>query len=276
MLCPSCEQDVSEDAAVCPHCETVLDPSLLDAAPPPDDGDDAPAPPPRRASARPASRPGVKRAAGKPPGARPGVKKKRPAPRRVETPPPAPAAKQDWRSQLSEEDWKEYAVAEKPAFEVDRTLDPEDWMTQTRHYLIGLPLADKIALLGTGLMLMATFFPWRETVTQGDVIGVFSTGILVALMSGGALAGFIIRTRKLMPKLNPLLPWIAQLGLVGVAAVWCLFDTAVLSWDSTPAQSRIGNFTVWVSKPSIGLIVALLSSIVSLVGTILGLKDLGR
>jgi hypothetical protein len=123
---------------------------------------------------------------------------------------------------------------------------------------------------------MATFFPWRETVTQGDVIGVFSTGILVALMSGGALAGFIIRTRKLMPKLNPLLPWIAQLGLVGVAAVWCLFDTAVLSWDSTPAQSRIGNFTVWVSKPSIGLIVALLSSIVSLVGTILGLKDLGR
>lgn len=278
MKCPSCDKDVSDDAAVCPHCDAVLDPSLLDAAPPEDDGSDE-APPPPRARAAPPK--GARRPVSKAPGARPGAPKKkrpagaRPAPRRAETPPPAPK-KDDWRSQVSEEDWKASQVAERPAFEVERTLDAEDWMGQTKHYLLGLPLADKLALFGTGVMTLSTFLPWRETVSHGEQLGVFTTGALVTLLSGAALAGIIVRTKKLMPKLNPLVPWIAQLGLVGVAAVWCLFDTAVLSWDSTLAQSRIGNFQMWVSKPSIGLISALLSGVVSLLGTIFGLKDLGR
>ncbi len=274
MKCPSCDNDVSDDAAVCPHCDAVLDPSLLDAGPPEDDGE-APAPRP----ARPAAKPGARRPATKS-GARPGVPKKkrpaaRPAPRRDEAPPPQPK-KDDWRAQLSEADWKEYEVSDRPAFEVERTLDAEDWMTQTRYYLLALPLADKLALFGTGVMTLSTFFPWRETVARGEELGVFTTGAIVTLLAGAALAGIIVRTKKLMPKLNPLIPWVAQLGLVGVAAVWCLFDTAVLSWDATPAQSRIGNFTMWVSKPSFGLISALLSGIVSLLGTIFGLKDLGK
>lgn len=278
MKCPSCENDVADDAAVCPHCDAVLDPSLLDAAPPPDDGDDAPPPPRARpASKGPPRRPGAKPATG----ARPGAPKKkrppgaRPAPRRAETPPPAPK-KDDWRSQISEEDWKASQVAERPAFEVERTLDAEDWMTQTRHYLLALPIADKLALFGTAVMTLCTFLPWRETVSHGEQLGVFTTGALVTLASGAALTGVIVRTRKLMPNLNPLVPWVAQLGLVGAAAVWCLFDATVLSWDSTLAQSRIGNFQMWTSKPSFGLIGALLSGMVSLLGTVFGLKDLGR
>ncbi len=268
MRCPSCNNDVADDAAVCPHCDAVLDPSLLDASPPEEDA----APPPRRPAPRPGTRPGVKKVA-----AKPGAPKKRPpgtkpAPKR-ETPPPS--NKNDWRSQISEADWKENAAPEKAKFEVDRQLDPNDAMAHTKKYLFELSFADKLALFGTSLMLIATFFPWRETVAEGDVLGVFSSGILVTLLSIMAITGIVVRTRKTSPTLNPLLPWIAQLGCVGFAGVWCLVYMK-LAWDPTIAQSSIGNFEVWVSKPSFGLILALLAGIVSIVGTIFGLRDVGR
>ncbi len=275
MMCPACNTEVDDDAAVCPSCDNVLDPSLFDASPP---DEDAPrAPPPRRVAPKSGARPGVKRPATKP--AVGGVKKKpaaRPAPRRTDDDePPAPRPRQDWRSQVSEEDWKANEGKAPEKFVVDKTLDANDAMVQTRQYLADLSTADKLALFGTSLLLLATFLPWRETVSEGDVLGVFSSGILVTALSAGALGGLVVRTRKLMPQVNPLLPWIAQLGCVGVAGVWCLIYM-MLSWDPTLARSPIGNYEVWVSKPAFGLILALLAGITSIVGTIFGLKDVGR
>lgn len=219
----------------------------------------------------------MKRAAAKPGVG--GVKKKpaaRPAPRRTDDDEPPPAkAKDDWRSQISEADWKENAGVEKEKFVADKTLDANDAMVQTRQYLTELSMADKLSLFGTSLLLLATFLPWRESVSEGDVLGVFSSGILVTALAAGALGGLVVRTRKLMPQVNPLLPWIAQLGCVGVAGVWCLIYM-VMSWDPTLAHSPIGNYQVWVSKPAFGLILALLAGITSVVGTIFGLKDVGR
>ena len=223
---------------------------------------------------RPGSKPGT-----------PGVKKKRPASARPSAQKQAEAAfdasrakekaKQDWRSQLSEEDWKETAGRAPEAFVPDKALDPDDAMIQAKRYIWELPTADKLALFGTIVLLTSTFLPWKETVADGDVLGVFSSGILVTLLSSIALAGILIRTRKMMPTLNPLLPWVAQLGCVGVSGLWCLVYMK-LAWDSTPAKSLIGNYEVWVSKPSFGLILAVLAGITSIVGTIFGLKDVGR
>ncbi len=274
MMCPSCNNDVADDAAVCPHCDAVLDPSLLDASPP---DDDAPAPPPRR-PARPATKPGGARKVA----AKPGAPKKRPpgarpAPKRRsdDDDAPPPSQKPDWRAQLSEADWKENAGRAPEAFVVDRQLDPEDAMSQTKKYLLELPMADKLALFGVSVMVLATFFPWKETVADGDVLGVFSSGILVTLLGAMAITGIIVRTRKTSPTLNPLLPWIAQLGCVGFSGLWCLVYLK-LSWDPTLANSQVGNYEVWVSKPSFGLILALLAAITSIVGTIFGLRDVGR
>lgn len=278
MQCPSCDNEVADDAAVCPNCDAVLDASLFDVAPP----DENAPPPPKKPAGRPltkgvkkvaprpatAAKPGVKK---KPTGARPAVKKK-PVEEDYE---PPPAKKADWRDELSEADWQENAGRAPEKFVVDRTLDPDDAMVATKRYIFELSLADKLALFGTGVMVLATFFPWKETVAEGDVLGVFSSGILVTIFGSAALAGIIIRTRKAMPNLNPLLPWMAQLGAVGLSGVWCLVYMK-LSWDSTLAQSTIGNYQQWVSKPSFGLILALLSAITSIVGTIFGLKDLGR
>ena len=40
MKCTSCQKNVADDAAVCPFCDAVLDPSLLDMAPPEEDDDE--------------------------------------------------------------------------------------------------------------------------------------------------------------------------------------------------------------------------------------------
>ena len=280
MKCTSCKKTVADDASVCPFCDAVLDASLFDAAPP--EQDDAP-PPPRRPAAKPAARPGtkpgVKKVAGKP--AAPAVKKK-PSMQRTEEDMDADLAADrkekaanDWRSQISEEDWKENQGKEKEKFVPNKAMDPELAMGETKRYLLALPLADKLALFGTAMLVIFSFFPWKETVADGDVLGVMSSGVLVTLLGSAAVAGIIVRTRKTMPTLNPLLPWVAQLGCVGASAIWCLVYMK-LSWDSTPAMSAVGNYEVWVSKPSLGLILAIIAAIVSIVGTIFGLKDVGR
>lgn len=279
MKCTSCNKTVADDASVCPYCDAVLDASLFDASPPEDD--DAP-PPPRRPAPRPGTKPGVKKVGPKP--GTPGVKKK-PAAARPKPPADDDApvdgrtaekkAAQDWRSQISASDWTDNQGKAPEAFVPNRTLDPNDAMVKTKQYLWGLSFADKLALAGTSILLVSTFFPWKETVADGDVLGVFSSGILVTLLSAIAVAGIIIRTRKTMPTLNPLLPWVAQLGCVGVSGVWCLVYMK-LAWDATLTHSPVGNYEVWVSKPAFGLILALLAGITSIVGTIFGLKDVGR
>ncbi|PZR17664.1 MAG: hypothetical protein DI536_04965 [Archangium gephyra] len=279
MMCPACNAEVDDTAAVCPHCDNVLDASLYDAAPP--DEDAAPKPPPRRVAPRSGARPAVKK-----PGTRPGapaVKKKpapRPAPARraaaeEEDYVPPPSKKPDWRAQLSEEDWKETSGKAPEKFVPDKTLDANEAMVETRQYLFSLSMADKLALFGTSVLLIATFLPWRETVSEGEVLGVFSSGAIVTVLAGIALGGILVRTRKTMPDLNPLYPWMAQLGAVGASGVWCLIYM-MMAWDPTHARSPIGNYEVWVSKPAFGLILALLAAITSIVGTIFGLKDVGR
>jgi hypothetical protein len=286
MKCTSCNKNVADDASVCPYCDAVLDASLFDASPPEDD--EAP-PPPRKPAPKPGVKPGAK------PGLKPGVKKVGTRPGAVVKKKPVASnmpksdqdyedeavaekekkAATDWRSQISESDWTENQGKAPEAFVPNKGIDPEDWMAKTKLYLWELSMADKLALAGTSLLLVSTFFPWRETVAEGDVLGVFSSGILVAVLSTMAIAGIVIRTRKTMPTLNPLLPWVAQLGCVGVSGVWCLVYMK-LAWDSTPAHSAVGNYEVWVSKPAFGLIFGLLAAIASIVGTIFGLKDVGR
>jgi hypothetical protein len=229
----------------------VLDPSLLDASPP--EADDAPAP--RRVVARPPKPPAKKR----PPAAKKRSEK---------------AAAQDWRAQISEEDWKASAMPEREAFVVDRAMDPEDVLTQAWQYLVGLALTDKLALGGAGVMLTATLFPWRETIAEGEVLGVMSSGVVVTILGVLAVGGIVVRTRGAQYMVNPVLPWIMQLGCVGFSALWCLIAMKQ-AWDPTIAQSPIGNYQVWVSKPVFGLFLSLGAGIASLVGTIFGLKDLG-
>jgi hypothetical protein len=276
MMCPSCNQTVADDAAVCPKCDTVLDPSLLDAAPPEydDAGDDtgAGAAPPPRPAARPAPRPGgPKRPAS---GARKPAAK-RPA-RRPEAGPPPSAKPRDWRDDLSDEDKLAMArVPESAVFVPDKALDPDDLMGEAKRFIIDLSVADKLAFFGSVTMFLSCFFPWKETVREGDVLGLTSLGIVVFVLAGIAMAAIAGRVRTLFPKVNPLILWIGQLGAVSFAGVWCLIYMK-LSIDQTVVRAPIGNEEIWASKPTFGVILALMSAGVASVGTVLGLKETGR
>ncbi len=263
MKCPSCNAEVEDDASICPNCDAVLDASFLDAPA-------SSAPKPRRPAVRPARRP-----ASKPAGA---AVKRRPAQPRApsygdNTPPPS--AREDWRAQLTEADWKETAGREPEKFEPDRALDANDALVETGRYFRNLTLADKLALGGALTLLTSTFLPWAETASDGDVLGVRSSGIVATLLSGGTVAAILVRTRKMMPQLNALVPWVVQLGTVGVAGLWCLIHLK-LAWNPTLVPAPVGNYQMWVSKPGLGLLLALLAGITAVVGTIFGLKDVGR
>jgi hypothetical protein len=271
MQCPSCQSTVADDAAVCPRCDAVLDPSLLDAAPPEADGDGTGAPPARPAP-RSRGKKVVRRAA---PGQRPPVKASTPRSRMPE----APAREQragpsDWRQKVNQDDWNEMPQREPEAFVADKGLDPDDVLQDASGFMMALSAADKLAFFGAAAMLLSTFFPWKESVTEGEVLGVTSSGLVVTLLSLLSLSAVVLRVRRAFP-VNPVLPWVVQLGATALSLLWC-FVYVRLSWDSTLVRAPIGNLEVWASKPTFGVIFCLMATGVSGLGTVLGLKELGR
>ena len=112
-----------------------------------------------RPGVKPAAKPGVKKPMTKT--AAP-VKKKPAAPPPDEDDEPAPAAnKNDWRSQISESDWKENQGKAPKKFQADKAMDSEAAMGETRQYLWSLPFADKLALGGTAGLLVPPSSPGR-------------------------------------------------------------------------------------------------------------------
>jgi hypothetical protein len=279
MKCPTCNSTVSDDAAVCPSCDTVLDPSLLDASPPEADGDDGDGGASTGEYARP-ERPS--RPVARPP--RPGAPKKRPAaPGGAKRPGKRPATrpakavaepKRDWREEVSADDWNQMSNGPREQFVADKAMDPDDVMGDFKRFVFELSNADKLAFFGSVTMFLACFFPWKETVADGEVLGLMSLGIVVFGLSAVAMAAIALRARKTFATLNPIVPWVAQLGAIGFGELWCLVYMR-LSWDSTITRSPVGNFEMWASKPSFGVILAFLSGIVAGLGTIFGLRELG-
>lgn len=149
---------------------------------------------------------------------------------------------------------------------------PEDVFKDAKSFVIGLPGSDKIAFAGLAFNILFAFFPWKETVLDGDVLGLMSLGFPVFAVSIVGITAIVVRVRQFMPKLNPLVPWLLQLSAVCFCLVWCLIFIK-LSWDSRLARSPVGNFDMYISKPSLGVFLSLLTSVVALGGTLMGLKE---
>ncbi len=232
--------------------------------------DPAPKPKPSGA-ARPAARKFIR-----PPNAgpvsRPGARD-----RTVDAGPRQPAKpKRDWREELSDEERAKMVVRPRnDGFVPDKAMDPDDLIGGARRFIFDLSTADKLAFFGAATMFFSSFFPWKETVREGDILGLMSLGVVVFVLSLGAMVVIAARVSNAFPKTNPLIPWIAQLAAVSGSALWCLLYMR-LSWDSTIARSPIGNYEMWVSKPTFGVILAFFAAVVACLGTFLGLKDTGR
>lgn len=298
--CPGCGTKVADGTSICPKCDYIIDQSFLSSEPPAGNNDDdeatGAAPDPRQAGTsrpvRPVGAPGSKTgttgkvravsvtgksgprpavAAGKSvtgrTGPRPAV---RPAPpSRAPEPAPEPETRAEPPPRQSI----------LPPANPNRTFStgtkivaPEQMMEEAREFITDLSRADKLAFAGAAAVVLSCFLPWKETAVDGDVLGLMSSGLgalLLALLVMGAL---VLRVRKSMPRLNPLVPWMAQL----LGSVSCVLYTVVtlrFSIDSTEVPSAIGNAMIMNSSPSLGVFIALLGGLGAMAGSLLGLKE---
>jgi len=266
MQCPSCRAKVPDDVVVCPQCDAVVDPSLLNLEPGPSTSK------PARSGARRSVRKGA-------------TGKKRKADPSGPDPTPPQAGQGDWRSKVSEEDWQAGAPGQAPpaaepnvepmlgveAAKYRASLD-DQFISDAKTFMSGLSVPDKFAFFGAVGMAMACFFPWKETVIEGEQLGLLGYGALVFLLAAVVMTTIAVRTTHTWPKLNPLFIWVAQLGTVSLSVLWALVCIK-LSWDSTLARATVGNEEIWVSKPSFGAFLGLGAGVVASLGTVLGLKE---
>jgi len=275
MTCPSCGEAVADGVAICPQCDAVVDPSFFDKP-------SSPAPSKRPAAGKkPAVRRPLATNTGAPPrrtgntGVKPAVKKDRPggqgmpeAPQRMLK--EAPEVRPDWR--VKDEPRAAPARATPSGYHM---VDPEDFWGEVKGFVSELTTADKLAFIGAFSALISCFFPWKDTITEGEVLGLMSLGAAVFGVTLIILVAIVIRVRKVMPALHALIPWLIQFGGACFCIVWCLVYIK-LALDTTMARSPIGNFERWVSSPSAGVYIALLMSVVMLGGTLMGLKEKPR
>lgn len=270
MQCPSCSEEIDDGVAICPQCDAVVDPSAFD---------DSPRPSKPAAPKRPATRSGVKAVAKKPvSGVKKAAVKKKPAPRVAaaddtgETTGPSSAAG-DWRSRVDPEDWKQDEMANRPpppGFQPDKAIDADDFIGGLRQFVDSLSAGDKLSFFGAVATILSCFFPWKETVSEGDVLGLAGPGLVTFMMACLTLVVLTLRVNKTL-KVNELLLWAAQLGTLSMGVLWAVVSITQ-SWNPTLARAVEGNQEVWVSKPSFGVILAVLAGALTGFGTVLGLK----
>lgn len=149
---------------------------------------------------------------------------------------------------------------------------PTEELANIRDFISNLGSADKLAFTGAALTVLVSFFPWKDTVAEGEVLGLMSLGVVTTLFALMTIGAIIVRVQRLLPRINVMFPWLMQLATTCAAIVWCLVFIK-LSWNGTKVHAVEGNTLKPISAPDMGVFLAIVSSILSLGGTLLGLKD---
>lgn len=151
-------------------------------------------------------------------------------------------------------------------------VSAEEAFAEAKSFMEELSSADKLTMAGLGLNVLTAFFPWKETAADGEELGLLGLGLPVLVMTLLAGAAVVMRVRRAGRHQSLFILWLTQLGAVGFCIVWCLIFIKV-SWNGTIVRAPVGNFEVAVSKPVIGVFIALVTSVVALGGTLMGFKE---
>jgi uncharacterized Zn finger protein (UPF0148 family) len=287
--CPGCGTKVADGTSICPKCDYIIDASFLSSEPPSGNTDDestAAAQDPRKAAS--VSRTGRSRTGttgkvravpttGKS-GSRAAIAPGKPSGRTG----PRPAIRPEPPSRAPEPEPQEELPSRKPvlppasdnrAFSTGtQIVAPEQMIEDAREFISDLTRSDKIALAGASTVILSCFLPWKETAMDGDVLGLMSAGIGALFLALLIIGTLVIRVRRSMPKLHPLIPWMTQL----IGSVVCVLYTLILlrlSVDSTEVPSTIGNQMIMNSSPSLGVFIGLLGGLGAVAGSLMGLKE---
>jgi hypothetical protein len=296
--CPGCGTQVADGTSICPQCDYIIDASFLSAEPPAGGDDDestGASEDPRKAAPRARTgatgpRPAVKsttgstrrvstgqtgsrsavapRAGGSKPAVRAVSKSARAVPARR-----APEPPDDW-PQDDAEPRRALLPPSSPAPHSTHSgiVAPEEVLSDARDFVSGLTRADKITFTGAVVIILSCFIPWKETAAEGEVLGLMSMGVGALLGAALIIGAIAVRVRRTMPDLNPLVPWVLQIGM----AAFCIFYTVVaiqLSFNPNEVPAAEGNELVKSSSPSFGAFLALLGGLGALAGSLLGMKE---
>lgn len=312
LKCPGCGTQVADGTSICPKCDYIIDTSFLSSEPPPEAHDDEAtgasqdprkAPPPRTntgrvvtstgtrrvgATGKTGSQAALKSAPGAAPGARPAgtagsrsniraVPSKTGSARAVPTPRPAPEPEPEMELDDAEPR-KPLLPPPSPArgYATSNTsgkiVAPEEIISGTREFIGELAKSDKIAFAGAALVGLSCFVPWKETAADGEVLGLMSSGVVALVGAGVIIGAMFARVRRTMPKVNPSVLWMTQLGM----SFLCVLYTVVFiktAFDSTQVPSHFGNQMTWNSSPSFGVFLGLIGAIGALVGSVMGVRE---
>ena len=281
MKCSACETEVEDGTAICPNCDAILDMSAFSAEPPSAEDaaqDVGPAKPRPSGAKKPVRKTTGSGKAVKKAGA--GASRKSGEVVAVRRMPEAPPRllKPDPKDQADDIDWRKMSrdAANAPRPDAGpgapKMLSPEEFLSDTRNFVKALNLPDKLAFAGAAATVASCFLPWKETFDQGDSLGLMSLGAPVFVAAVAVLAAIVIRVRGLAPKVPVMVPWLTQFGAACFCVLWSLVFIKV-AWDPTRTKSPIGNAEMWASSPSVGVVLALLFSIATVGGSLLGLKE---
>lgn len=280
MKCTSCQKTVKDGTSICPHCDAVLDESILGAMPAGDDdgGDDTPppAPAPKKSS-------GARKAARKPapveaePEAAP--QKKPPASEGKYTnkysqfwteddPPAKPVTSQPKGMQMGasgEGIVPEAHPGEKASSSSD-VVDPLETLKGMWAAFLALHFEDKLTTSAAAGLVVSAFMPWRTT-PEGDEMGLIGTGFFTALLAVCAVVFIWARKTGKAPALSRDKFPLGAIGAGALSALFCLV-AVVGSYE----KSVKGGKEVTLSEPAFGVAMAILFAAGIVVGGVLTLK----
>jgi|CXWL01.1.fsa_nt_gi hypothetical protein len=280
MRCPECGANVAPKIALCPKCDHVLDASAFSSAPPISRGDQDTPPEGTPVPAPRAARPPVRNAQ---------QASRRPAPRLddEDTHPRPRGAREDDDPDTGEieeeEDWHPKPVAVPPRASTKATANDsigsgyapaEDLAQEAKFFLRDLRGGNLLAFWGGALTFLSSFFPWKQTAAEGDVLGFMSIAAPVLLLSLLLCGSILVRERNLMPRASAATTWYLQFACAALIPLWTI-ACIKLSWNSVLVRATVGVEDIWTSKPGFGAIIALPLSVLALAGTLLGMKGKG-
>lgn len=145
---------------------------------------------------------------------------------------------------------------------------PEDMLGDVRDFVRELPFFERMSLAGSVTALVACFLPWKDTLEDGDVLGVFSSGFASFALTVGSMVLLVLRAQGAVPTLPRAWLFLGQLGGNAGAGLWALICIKT-AWNPTMTQALVGNYMRPVSTPSVGVFLTVLASIAAVLGGVL-------
>jgi hypothetical protein len=150
--------------------------------------------------------------------------------------------------------------------------DPEVVIEEGRDFIRSLSRADRVAFFAAIGAMLSCICPWKETVTDGEVIGLVCSGLFTFFAALICAIAVGLRVRGSLQRTNPLYLWMAQLISAASGTLWSIVFMP-LNYDSTLVTAVIGNSQVAISRPSYGAVLGVVLSGVAVGGTLMSLKE---